>query len=432
MEINKKPWPVMSVCGIKSRIDTNPDFQRPPVWSRSQKQLLIDTILRGYDVPKLYWRKIGSSPDRYDVVDGQQRLRAIFEYHAGEFPLVKDADLIDGIDASKMKYSELPDELRLKFDTYSLDVIVLSNTDEEEVREMFLRLQNGTTLKAQERRNAMPGKMRDFVRQLASHAFFQNCAFANSRYTFDQIAAQMTAIELNGGPCNVKNANLNAMYEQYLDFDANSPKARKIRRVLDYLLRTFPDKTPELARYSVISLYSMVSHCIERYVMQNLHDDLRDWFIQFETKRAAEESLPEDQRDPELLAYKERTSHSTDAQDSIEWRQDFMLRKFFEAVPDIEQKDDQRLFSHEQRLAIFRRDKGLCRIKLKCEGVKCEWDAWEADHILPWSKGGKTLVSNGQVGCLECNTAKSNRWTGEKFVSSQQPGLGHAGEKAPV
>jgi hypothetical protein len=65
MEINKKPWPVMTVCGIKKRIDTNPDFQRPPVWSRSQKQLLIDTIVRGYDMPKLYWRKTGSSPDRY-------------------------------------------------------------------------------------------------------------------------------------------------------------------------------------------------------------------------------------------------------------------------------------------------------------------------------------------------------------------------------
>jgi hypothetical protein len=409
MEISKKPWPVLSVCGIKNRIDTNPDFQRPPVWSRSQKQLLIDTILRGYDVPKLYWRKTGSGPDRYDVVDGQQRLRAIFEYQLGEFALLKDTDPIEGVDPSKLKYADLPDDLRLKFDTYSLDVIILSDTDEDEVREMFLRLQNGTTLKAQERRNAMPGKMRDFVRELAGHPFFQNCGFANSRFTFDLVAAQMAAIELNGGPCHVKNANLNGMYEANRDFDVASSKAKKIRRVLDYLRQAFPDKTPELERYSVISLYSMVSQCLERYVMQNRHDDLRNWFIDFEAKRAAEESLPEDKRDPELLAYKERTSHSTDAEDSIEWRQDFMLRKFFEAVPDIELKDDQRLFSHEQRLAIFRRDKGLCQVNLKCKGIKCEWDAWEADHILSWSKGGKTIVSNGQVACLPCNSSKGGQ-----------------------
>src|SRR5262249_46345055 len=152
---------------------------------------------RGYDIPKLYWRK--TSKDRYDVVDGQQRLRAIFEYHAGNFSLAKDSDPIDRIDPSGLRYKDLPHELRLNFDTYSLDVIVLSDTDEEEVREMFLRLQNGTTLKAQERRNAMGGNMRDFVKELASHPFFQHCAFANARLNFDLIAAQMTAIELNGG-----------------------------------------------------------------------------------------------------------------------------------------------------------------------------------------------------------------------------------------
>lgn len=406
MEISKKPWPVLSVCGIKSRIDTNPDFQRPPVWSKAQKQLLVDTILRGYDIPKLYWRKTASSPDRYDVVDGQQRLRTIFEFQSGEFALPKDAEPIDGLETSRAKYSDLPDELRLKFDTYSLDVIVLSDTDEEEVREMFLRLQNGTTLKAQERRNAMPGRMRDFVRELAGHPFFENCAFANSRFTFDLVAAQMTAIELNGGPCHVRNANLNAMYEANREFEGNSPKAKKIRRVLEYLRQTFSEKTPELERYSVISLYSMVSHCLERYVMQNRNGDLRSWFLEFEAKRAKEEELPDDERDPELLAYKERTSHSTDAEDSIEWRQDFMLRKFFEAVPDIELKDDQRLFSHEQRLAIFRRDKSICQVKRKCDGIKCEWDAWEADHILSWSKGGRTTVANGQVACIPCNASK--------------------------
>lgn len=406
MEISKKPWPAVSVCGIKNRIDTNPDFQRPPVWSRSQKQLLIDSILRGYDVPKFYWRKIGSSPDRYDVVDGQQRLRAIFGFHAGEFALPKDSDPIDGVDPSKLKYAELPDDLRLKFDVYPLDVIVLSDTDEEEVREMFLRLQNGTTLKAQERRNAMPGQMRSFIKELASHPFFGNCAFANSRFTFDLVAAQVTALELNGGPCNVKNANLNSMYEDQANFDVNSPKAKKVCRVLDYLIEVFPEKTPELERFSVVSLYSLVSHCLEKYVMQGRQKQLREWFIAFESERAKQEELQEDKRDAEFLSYKERTSHSTDSEDSLEWRQDFLLRKFFEAVPDIQQKDDQRLFSHEQRLAIFRRDGGLCRVKVKCNGLKCEWDAWEADHIKPWSKGGKTIVVNGQVACLNCNSAK--------------------------
>ena len=76
MQINKKVFPLMTISlpnGMRSRIDTNPDFQRPSVWSLSQKQLLIDTILRGYDIPKMYWRKVGTNPDAYEVVDGQQR-----------------------------------------------------------------------------------------------------------------------------------------------------------------------------------------------------------------------------------------------------------------------------------------------------------------------------------------------------------------------
>jgi hypothetical protein len=50
-----------------------------------QRQLLVDTILRDYDVPKPYWRKLTGKSDRYGVADGQQRLRAIWTFFAGEF-----------------------------------------------------------------------------------------------------------------------------------------------------------------------------------------------------------------------------------------------------------------------------------------------------------------------------------------------------------
>ena len=94
MKISKKDWPLSSVYGIRQRINTNPDFQRPAVWGLAQKQLLIDTILRDYDVPKLYWRKTGSKPDTYDVVDGQQRLRTIWAFFNNEFKLPKDATIV--------------------------------------------------------------------------------------------------------------------------------------------------------------------------------------------------------------------------------------------------------------------------------------------------------------------------------------------------
>ena len=58
-------------------------------------------------------------------------------------------------------YEDLPDESPPEARSiYPLDIIVLEDIDEDEVREMFLRLQNGTTLKAQEKRNAYGGTMR--------------------------------------------------------------------------------------------------------------------------------------------------------------------------------------------------------------------------------------------------------------------------------
>ncbi|MYH48482.1 MAG: DUF262 domain-containing protein, partial [Gammaproteobacteria bacterium] len=156
METSKKPWPLATINGIRDRVDTNPDYQRPPVWGRGQKQLLVDSILRNYDVPKLYWRRTGKKPDTYDVIDGQQRLRAVWEFFAGEYSLPRNADPVDGYPVASLKYGNLPDELRIRLDTYPLDVVLVDDADEDEVREMFLRLQNGTTLRAQEKRNAYP------------------------------------------------------------------------------------------------------------------------------------------------------------------------------------------------------------------------------------------------------------------------------------
>lgn len=409
MKTNKKPFPLSTVSapnGIRQRIDTNPDFQRPAVWTVSQKQLLVDSILREYDVPKMYWRKLSSKPDRYDVVDGQQRLRAIWSFVDGEFALPSNAEPVDGMATASCKYEALPDDLRIRFDTYALDVVVLEDTDENEVREMFLRLQNGTSLKAQEKRNAMPGKMREFVKSLTQHVFFQRVGFANSRFTHDHVAAQMVCLELAGGPVNVKDGDLNRMYQSKQVFDAAGKEAKAVQRNLALLADVFPDKTPELERYNAISLYCVFAELQRAYVVADIKTDLRAWFLDFETRRRAQDALDEDQAEPEWVSYKERISHSTDAQDSIRFRMDFMMRDLLTRFPTLSLKDNQRDFTYIQKLTIFRRDHQLCQVRLTCKGEKVVWDAWHCDHKLAWSRGGKTTVENGQVACPACNLSK--------------------------
>lgn len=411
MELSKKPWALPTICKMEKSIDPEPDYQRPPVWSRKQKQLLMDTILRNYDIPKFYWRAvIRDDGKKYEVIDGQQRLRAIWEFASDEYPLGKDIDSIDGHEIAGLKYSELPDEVMEIFDTYSIDVVVVTDAQsadhEEEVRDMFLRLQNGTTLKAQEKRNARSGSMRDFVKEIAAHPFFERCKFSNTRFTYDLVAAQTILIELDGGPTNVKDADLNRMYEDEIGFDRDGQKAKKVRKTYDFLAKAFPEKTPELERYNVINLYCLASLLIDGYVWQDLAAPLADWFIKFESNRRANDALQDEERDWSLVEYKRLTSYSTDAEESIGARLKMIEERFFLANPDIELIDPLRSFSHEQRVAIYRRDKGHCQLRLRCNGEKVSWDNWHADHIKPHVKGGKTTVSNGQIACPACNQSK--------------------------
>lgn len=411
MELSKRPMALPTVCRMKAKIDPEPDYQRPAVWSRKQKQLLMDTILRNYDIPKFYWRKVSRSDGtQFEVIDGQQRLRAIWEFETNEYPLASDADPINGVAIAGKRYSDLPLEVSEIFDIYSIDVIVVTDAEtadhEDEVRDMFLRLQNGTTLKSQEKRNARSGAMRDFVKHIAEHAFFQSCKFNNARFTYDHVAAQTVLMEIEGQPTNVKDADLNRMYDDKATFDPNGKIAKKMRRTYDFLFDAFPTKTPELERYNVLTLYCLASKLIDGYVTADLQNALAKWFIDFETARRANERLPEDERDLTLSEYRRLTSQSTDAEESIRLRLETIEKRFFLAYPNIEPKDPMRGFNHEQRLAIYRRDGGLCQLRLRCDGKKVGWDHWHADHKVAHSKGGKTLVSNGQVACSDCNFAK--------------------------
>jgi hypothetical protein len=440
MNINKRPWPLATVCGpIRERIDTRPDYQRPLVWSHVQKQLLIDTILRGYDVPKLYWRRIGKKPDRYEVVDGQQRLHAVWDFYDGKYALALDADPANGYKIAGLHYPELPDELRIQFDTYPLDMIVLEETDEEEAREMFLRLQSGSTLKASEKRNAMAGNVRDMVRELTHHEFFSRCGFANRRFEFDQVVAQMLLLELAHGPCEIGDQELTKAYSEYSDFDfargQGKKIADKIRRVLVFLSRAFPEKTPELKKTSAVSLYLLVSTLMDTHVIANLEPSFGEWFIDFETTRTEDEGRPQDERDPDMVSYHEHTTRATNSEDSIKLRHEILSRTFMLAFTDLPRLDNkQREFSFEQKLAIYRKYRGICQWVEKdgmhC-GVKCSWSDWHADHIIPWSRGGPTTVANGQLLCPKHNLIKGATLPNQNSVA-QTEGNSPTGDWTPL
>ena len=400
--LNKSTWSLFSLNKRRKTINTNPDYQRPSVWTKSQKQLLIDSILRDYDIPKIYLHK--KDNNCYDVVDGQQRIRTIWEFYDDEFALPKDADKVNDIVVANKKYSELDISVSDIIDSYNLDFVVLDNKNEDEIREMFLRLQNGTSLKAQEKRNAIPSKMRDFVKKVANHNFFYKVNFKDSRFTYDLIAAQMCLLAISKNICNIKDKDLNNMYWNNLDFDENCNEAKNVFKILNYLDTMFESKTPELKRYSVISLFILIMDMMPNYDIREREKEFADWFIKFEYNRSLEEQKPADEQDSRLVIYHEKTSNSSDTFDSLMYRHNLLKENLLANVPNLPLRDSRRNFDDAQRQVIFRRDNGICKV---C-GKKCEWNEWEADHIKPWSKGGQTEIENGQVLCPTCNLKKSD------------------------
>lgn len=397
-----KQWPLYSVRMRQPKIDPRPAYQRGPVWSKSKKALLMDSILRGYDIPKLYLRAVNNPPYKYEVVDGQQRLRAIWEFCEDKFPLSTGCDPVHGHDVASKCFGELPNDLVDEFQSHELSFVILEDTTEEEVEEMFTRLNNGETLTAAEKRNAIPGQMKGFVKDLTLQPFFQSVHFKNTRYAFDQVCAQMTLLELAGGPTDTKARALEKMYKDHIRFDRNGHVARKIKRVLNFLDNAFPENTPELRKQNVVSLYLLVSELMEKYALSGKEGTFREWFIKFEQDRREEQSKPEDERDSDWVRYQEKTMQAVDSKDSIEFRHKMLMTSFLLYYPELEPLAPQRTFTEEQRMTIFRKYSGICQ---SC-GKEVKWDEFNADHIVAFSKGGKTTIANGQLLCASCNIAK--------------------------
>ncbi len=90
MKMEARKMALDKIYKRRNRYDI-PDWQRGKVWSNDRKQLLIDSILRGWKLPKLYFAKTSDDPEEFDVVDGQQRLMAIFEFFDGTLNLSDEA-----------------------------------------------------------------------------------------------------------------------------------------------------------------------------------------------------------------------------------------------------------------------------------------------------------------------------------------------------
>lgn len=246
---------------VSKRLIIAPKFQRRDVWSLNAKSYLIDTILRAMPIPPVYMRLMIDPVEQKttrEVVDGQQRLRAVLGYIQDEFPINKNHHPEFG----GCYYGDLPEEIRKKFLSYKFTVNVLENINDTEVLAIFARVNSYTlSLNAQEKRNATYfGVFKQTIYKLALQHY--NFWWYNKILTNNQIARMRDAelvstlvVTMLDGIRQTKAADLKEFYELYdEEFPQKSQITTEFETVIDIIGDFFGD-TLSQSRFNRIPLF---------------------------------------------------------------------------------------------------------------------------------------------------------------------------------
>ncbi len=230
------------------RLDLNPHFQRRSVWNAQAKTMLIDTILRGFPIPKVYIRsKIDTQTQiaYREVVDGQQRLRAILDFASNKLTLGRRANEFAGL-----TYDELSDSFQQTFLSYTVAVEHLFNASDEDVLEIFSRLNSYTVpLNGAETRHATyQGEFKWAVHEASKrHSRFwdEHGIFTprtRLRMADDALLAECYGILLRG----VGDGGARALKQLYQDYDSELPNRPHLDEQVDLALSEIDENFGEI------------------------------------------------------------------------------------------------------------------------------------------------------------------------------------------
>ena len=412
-------------------LKANPEYQRGVVWSVVQKQKLIDSVFRGYPLPLIYLHYVsktiaGMKNEGFEIIDGQQRIRSLYEFAEGAFKLLDPAgDAKKGKFPAFIKNHESPWakhdihslslELREKFLDTPLAIAKIQSDDQNEIRDLFVRLQSGLPLNHQETRDAWPGEFTEFILRIGGkpelprypgHPFFSNILRMKARTDRGktrQLAAQLAVLVFerskSGRIVDIDANSLNDHYYENLGFNAASDAAVRFVKLLDKAEEIFRGwKGPKLRGHDAIHLILLMDSLWDDYA-PNWHDDLPRALTSFLANLAEDKLKRDDDPGPYWIKYGQLTRASSDAGKTIARRHQFYSEEMKKLLPNLKQRDPKRLFGELDRTILFFRQNGVCPV---CEG-SMNWDDCEVHHVEQHSDGGQTTLENGAAVHPKCH-----------------------------
>jgi hypothetical protein len=338
------------VQGYGGSLDIRPKYQREYIYDPEKRNAVIDTIRKGFPLNVMYW--MVNAEGKYEVLDGQQRTISFCRYVTSEFSVP--------VDGNPMAFHNLTQTLRDQILDYKLKVYWCEGTDQERLD--WFRIVNiaGLKLSDQELLNAVyTGPWLSHAKSIFSKT---NCAAYTlaSEYiegaTLRQVYLE-TAISWQSG----------GKVKEYMSAHQDYPNANELwayfQAVIHWVEATFTTKRKEMKGLNWGGLYAGYKDAI------------------LDTKKL-EAQIKEVMMDDDVTSKRGIYAY---------------------VLTGNEKHLALRLFTDAQKREAYERQNGICPRCTK----RYELNAMEADHINPWSKGGKTNSANCQMLCKDDNRLKS-------------------------
>jgi len=338
-------------------LNIRPPYQREFIYKEKQRNEVIHTVRKKFPLNTMYWVKVGD--DDFELMDGQQRTISICQYVVGDFSVE--------IDGSPMNFGNLTGNKRQEILDYELSVYVCEGTDSEKLDWFKIINIAGERLTDQELRNAIYtgtwlADAKRWFSKTGAPAVQEGRDKLVSGSTIRQEILETALDWISGGKI-----------EDYMSAHQHDKDAQELwqywQALFDWVKRVFPNQGSARAKL-------MKGLAWGKFYNEHKDDKLN--------------AAKLEQRIVELI--------DDDEVESKKGVYEYLLTGDVRTL-------NLRTFDEKTKQKIYAKQDGICPICKK----HFNFEEMEADHILPWSGGGKTIPENCQMLCKLDNRTKSGK-----------------------